>query len=618
VRRLVLLEGRAFPSSLELADEALLGRAAEAALQVQDETASRRHARIRLLEGRSVLEDLGSANGTQLNGERVERPAVLFDGDVISIGEVRLRFVAGAVAERETVVRDPDADVAGALDPDAADPAREGAGEAAIRRLRLVCDGAALLGDAAEERDVAPSLLALLVDTFRPDRATVSYAPGGGAPRVAAAHPPDAGPPESRTLRRRVLEGGEAVLVVDPPEASLARSRYRSTIAAPLRTSDGVWGIAVLESLEPDRWCAEDLRALAAVTRQAALVLRTLRALAGARAEVGRLVHASREGAPEILGASAAIEEVRRRVARAAVADAPALVTGETGTGKELVARRLHVEGPRRSRPFVALNCAALVEGLLESELFGHEKGAFTGAVERRDGRIAEAGTGTLFLDEVGELPPALQAKLLRVLSERTFTRVGGREPLRMECRLVCATNRDLRREVAQGRFREDLWYRLAVLEIAVPPLRDRGEDVEVLAEALLERIAAGLGRTPPRLAEDARRALRQHAWPGNVRELRNALERAVILAGGDTLFAKDLPAPGPRSAGAGASAAGDGEAISLREAEKRAIVAALARTGGKKGAAALLLGISWPTLNRKIREYGIRESGAPEDGAPD
>ena len=253
----------------------------------------------------------------------------------------------------------------------------------------------------------------------------------------------------------------------------------------------------------------------------------------------------------------------------------------------------------------MALNCAAIVETLLESEMFGHEKGAFTGAHARREGRIAEAAGGTLFLDEIGELTPALQAKLLRVLSDRTFTRVGGREVLRMTCRLVAATHRDLPALVADGRFREDLWYRLAVVTLSCPPLRERGEDVETLAERFLERIAARLSRRVPALAADARACLRAHLWPGNVRELENALERALVLSTGDVLSAADLPRevrePAAPPAGGPAPAG-----LTIREAEKRAVVAALAHTKGKKGEAAALLGISWPTLTRKMREYGL------------
>ena len=219
--------------------------------------------------------------------------------------------------------------------------------------------------------------------------------------------------------------------------ASMVASRFRSTLAAPLKTTEGVWGFVALEAILPDRYGEEDLRALAAAARQAALALRNLRALATARAEVSRLTARRPVRGARLIGEAKALDAVRQAALKAAAVDTPVLVTGETGTGKELVARLVHEGGARRNQPFVALNCAALVEGLLESELFGHEKGAFTGATETRDGRIEQASKGTLFLDEVGDLPASLQAKLLRVLSEGAYTRVGGTKVHRMACRVV-------------------------------------------------------------------------------------------------------------------------------------------------------------------------------------
>jgi Nif-specific regulatory protein len=615
-----VIAGSASPREVEVQDDVVIGRARECDVCVLDETTSRRHARVALRDGRAVLEDLGSANGTRLNAEPVKGPAVLFDGDVIEVGSVRLRFATAAAHDRPTAAvpaSSEDADVEAVVDPERADPAREARDERAARRLRLVCEGAAACADAASPDEVPSTLLALVVETFAPDRASVCLRGPGGALEVAAGHPAGAAPPSSRTLRRRVLDEGEAVLVRDAHEGgtaptSLVRSRHRSTMAAPLATAEGIAGCVAVEATEPGRYGEDDLRALAAACRQAALALRNLRTLSGARAEVRRLSGGG-ETESTLVGASPAIESARASATKAAAADVPVLVTGETGTGKELIARMVHALGPRRSRPFVALNCAALVEGLLESEMFGHEKGAFTGAHARRDGRIAEAANGTLFLDEVGDLPAPLQAKLLRVLSERTYTRVGGSETLRMECRVVAATHRDLSRRVAEGAFREDLFYRLAVLVIDVPPLRERPEDVEAIAEAALERIAARLGRPVPRLADDARAALRAYRWPGNVRELFNVLERAVVLLEGDTITAAALPSDLRTPAPDVAALPGSEGVLTLREAEKRAVRAALAATEGRKGAAAALLGISWPTLNRKIREYGLSPP-APRD----
>ncbi len=615
MRRIVVSTGKATPTEIAVGEEPLLlGRARECDVRLFDETASRRHGRIQEEGGRVVLEDLGSANGIQLNGEAVEGKAALFDGDLITIGSVGLRYLSGDGADRVTVAATPDMDrVEASLAPEDADPAADAGGDAA-RRLRFVCDGAAVCTDAADETELGEGLLALAGASLGADRATLVLLDGGGKERVVAARPPGAAAPVSRTLRRRVLEAGEAVLVRDALDdavrreaASMVASRYRSTLAAPLKTTEGVWGFVALEALLPDRYGEEDLRALAAAARQAALALRNLRALATARAEVSRLSARRVVRGARLIGEAKALDAVRQAALKAAAVDTPVLVTGETGTGKELVARLVHEGGDRRKQPFVALNCAALVEGLLESELFGHAKGAFTGATDARDGRIEQAGKGTLFLDEVGDLPPSLQAKLLRVLSEGTYTRVGGSKARRMACRVVAATNQDLAAMVEAGTFRSDLYYRLAVLEIELPPLRSRGDDVLLIADAAMERLAAKLGRRVPRLAAGARDVLRAYAWPGNVRELMNVLERAVVLADGDTLTAADLPAElrgaPPSPAGTGETAEG---ALTLREAEARAVRAALVATGGKKGKAAELLGISWPTLTRKIREYGL------------
>ncbi len=293
---------------------------------------------------------------------------------------------------------------------------------------------------------------------------------------------------------------------------------------------------------------------------------------------------------------------------RAAATDATVLIVGESGVGKELLARRIHRGSPRAGGPFVAVNCAAIPENLAESELFGHEKGAFTGAEQRRVGRFEAAGGGTLFLDEVGELPEPVQAKLLRALEERTIERVGGSSPIPVDIRLVAATNRDLEAEVAAGRFRRDLFFRLNVVQLRIPPLRERPGDLEILVPELLRSVSERLGLPALPLAPEAMELLRKHTWPGNVRELRNVLERALIAASGEEIRVSDLPplggaaGPAPRHVPAGAAGA-----LSLEEREKQAILEALERTGGHREKAAELLGISVRTLYNRLKQYGIR-----------
>ncbi len=313
----------------------------------------------------------------------------------------------------------------------------------------------------------------------------------------------------------------------------------------------------------------------------------------------------SKYGFENIIGASPAMQEVFETIRQAAPTRATVLIQGESGTGKELVARALHQCSLRRDGPFVPVHCAALAPTLLESELFGHEKGAFTGAVERRRGRFELADGGTLFLDEIGEIDAALQVKILRVLEERKFERVGGTETVSVDVRLVAATNRDLRKKVAEGTFREDLFYRLYVVNLTLPPLRDRDGDIVLLAQHYLKTLAAENGKQEVAITPEAMDALVAYSWPGNVRELRNVIERMVVLGTGAKLTVRDLPAA-LRAAGAGKAASSRAGRV-LRDAERQLIEDALRRHKDNRTAAARDLGISRRTLHRKLNEFGLR-----------
>jgi len=318
---------------------------------------------------------------------------------------------------------------------------------------------------------------------------------------------------------------------------------------------------------------------------------------------------------PLLVGESAGICDVRRVIERVAPTPATVLISGESGTGKEIVARSLHRASAVRDGPFVKVNCAAIPEGLLESELFGYEKGAFTGAASRKPGRFELADGGTLFLDEIGEMPLAAQPKLLRAIQEGRFYRVGGTETLHVSVRLVAATNRDLRAEVNAGRFREDLFYRLHVVPIELPPLRARPDDIPILARLFLERFAVKLQRPVTGIDPAALDALRAHAWPGNIRELENAIERATLLCDGTTLLPRDLP---PEVAAARAPAAAPAGATPLRERiraatqriERDAILEALRLTEGNVTRAAKELGLSRRGLQLKMKELEIEREG--------
>ena len=315
----------------------------------------------------------------------------------------------------------------------------------------------------------------------------------------------------------------------------------------------------------------------------------------------------SKYGFENILGTSAAMQEVFDTIRQAAPTRATVLIQGESGTGKELVARALHQCSPRAQGPFIPVHCAALSPTLLESELFGHEKGAFTGAQERRRGRFEMADGGTLFLDEIGEIDPALQVKILRVLEERQFERVGGTETLHVDVRLVAATNRDLKKMVEEGKFREDLFYRLFVVNLTLPPLREREGDIVLLAQHYLKALAAEHGKKASGITPDAMDLLSAYPWPGNVRELRNVIERMVVLGSGEKLTVRDLPPSFRLAAGRAESAARPGSA--LRDAERQLIEEALRKNKGSRTRAAQDLGISRRTLHRKINEFGLRNS---------
>ncbi len=319
--------------------------------------------------------------------------------------------------------------------------------------------------------------------------------------------------------------------------------------------------------------------------------------------------------AGDILGKSASIRDIWKQIGAVSTTRAPVLILGESGTGKELVARAIHGASADRERPFVAVNCSALANGVLESELFGHVKGAFTGAIADRPGRFELAGRGTIFLDEVAEIPLELQAKLLRVLQERTFERVGDARTLPLEARVIAATHRDLPAMVAKGSFREDLFYRLRVVEMCLPPLRERASDIPLLIEGLLAKIHRDLDKQLRYVTPAAMARLQAYPWPGNVRELENTLTRAVVMAKTDILD-ETLLTSLAAAAAAPASTAPDGPLATLREVERQHVARVLVHAEWNKRRACAILDISRPTLDRKIEEYGLRRDDAASSDA--
>jgi Nif-specific regulatory protein len=385
--------------------------------------------------------------------------------------------------------------------------------------------------------------------------------------------------------------------------------RTESILAAPLPDGDRILGvIEVLNTKKNKRFEPQDLDLLTAFAVSASVALRNAQLVSTIRAEKDYLQEALEARYRTVIGKSAAMQAAVKTARKAAASSATVLLLGESGTGKEILARSIHAWSPRTSKPFRAVNCVALSDHLLESELFGHEKGAFTGAITQKKGLFELAHGGTIFLDEVGDMKPDLQAKLLRVLQEREFERVGGTQSIKVDVRVIAATNQDLDAAVRAGRFRKDLFYRLNVIAVTLPPLRERKDDIPALAQFFLDRSCREMNRSLT-LSPEATALLLRYDWPGNVRELDNVIERAVVLSSGGTLEPEDFPL----DRGDGAAAGREPESLpdlpfyEALDAHKRALLLhALARAGGKKSQAAKLLKLNPTHFSRLCRQHKI------------
>lgn len=601
---------------IPLAGRLQLGRGPEADLQLVDGKVSREHCRIDATGARAMLEDLGSQNGTYLNGEVVERPTPINEGDEIVLGDTLL-LVAGddvAVANARygagTLVVSP-----GGRSSTAANPGPPLSVAQDMDGMRGIGVLAARLAEAGDEEEGAAALLDAMEAELTPRRAMVLLRlwqgeGGSGKERVVAlaARGKEAVVSTSRTLLERAAIAQRGILVEDAFDSRELRS-VRSVVLHSLRSvmivpwglrEDAPWGFLHVDR-DPERpFGAADLAWLEAVGH-----LATLRLGERPAAEISTIS----EGP---VGKSPAFVSALSLATAAARVDSTVLLLGETGTGKEEIARLVHARSGRGRAPFVAVNCGAITEAIAESELFGHEKGAFTGATATRLGAFETADGGTLFLDEIGDLSLPLQVKLLRVLQERAVVRVGASLPRQVDVRIIAATHRDLAADVEAGLFRNDLFFRLNVFCITLPPLRDRRDDVPLLARVLLDRIAARLGLRSPGLQPEAEAALAAWEYPGNVRELGNVIERVLVL--------RDPRDPSPidrddvlaalgramRPAVASTIPGEDRLADAVARVEKANIEAALRRARGVKSHAARILGISRPTLDKKIADFRI------------
>lgn len=641
-----------------------IGRASENDVVIQDERVSRKHAQIHHHEGGWVVSDLGSRNGTLVSGVKIDGQHSLAKGQVIEVGGCQLTFtdqLSGALPS----IRDDQADqVQHTL---AAEPAEiDGQQPTIVNRLLKSQWSAEIdpqqlgLPTGSEKWNFFYRLIFDLVSSRTPEQAA-SLAlerlleelrlSAGGVIRIdseksksdstdfrmalLAAHQ-SAGSTYHRVsnyLVQTVIREGQAILarnVQDDDQLSAARqsgqSQTTSVLCAPLKQpanaddseandshKPSVTGLLHIYSQGEERMLTnDDLHLVVGVADNLAIALGHIEAQQRLSEDLDRsrkrasLLEDELQKSNELIGKSPSIQQVHTSIARAGPTDATVLIRGESGVGKELVARAIHRNSRRREGPLVCLNCAALAPTLLESELFGHEKGAFTGATERKIGKFEAAHQGTLLLDEIGEMPAELQAKFLRVLEGHPFERLGGNKPISSNVRVLAATNRDLEQAVNDKEFRSDLYFRLRVVEIFVPPLRERPEDVPDLVKHFLKQLSPHAHRRLLGVEPDAMQQLIRHSWPGNVRELRNVIERAVVLGIHSTIGLEDLSLSPISIAGSTNTdkTTNHFEPLSLAELEKKHIMAMLDYAKGNKSRASQLLGIERSTLDRKLKRF--------------
>jgi transcriptional regulator with GAF, ATPase, and Fis domain len=616
---LVALSGRLQGRTFDLTGDGLaIGRHPSNDLAIPDAAVSRHHCALRRTPAGWRVADLDSRHGTFVNNRPVHEEE-LRHGDVLGIGESTFLVLLDAPAGEEAAPGEEIALEAGTeilLPAGASVYLRPGGGggEGPARALSALLDLAAACGAPQDPAALARVSLERVLAAVPAERAAFALAEEGELEPLAFRHRRQAGGGRpflpSRALAGRALREGTAILYAAGVGAAASASvaGIRAAACVPLFDGGAPLGILYVDTREPGEELGEDhLQWLTAAGALITPALAALRRLERAEAESRRLQESVLGRG--LVGESPALRRAAGILARAAPTASTVLILGESGTGKEMAARALHAASPRAGKPFVAINCASLSENLLESELFGHEQGAFTGAVARKIGKLEVAHGGTLFLDELGELPALLQAKLLRVLQERTFERVGGTRPITVDLRLVAATNRDLKKAVAEGTFRDDLFYRLNVITLTMPPLRERREDIPLLASHFAAVHGRSVRGRPAGIAPAARALLVRYDWPGNVRELSNAIERAVVLGLEDEIRPEDLPETlleGEPAPGGGEEGGQDYHAA-LNEAKRRIIRDALAESGGNVTRAAERLGLHANHLHRLMTSLGMR-----------
>ncbi|MCA9084180.1 MAG: sigma 54-interacting transcriptional regulator [Planctomycetaceae bacterium] len=629
-----------------------VGRSTTNKLVLHDDACSRHHCEVFFSNGDWKLRDLDSRNGTLIGDRKAEGDVALKTGDILSIGQCRLAFTtdlesqpvpeggSGTIIESETIPGPPGIpkeelsilhrSLAPGFLSDNEESVRDTNHQKELTRLyKLGLE----LGSATSRQQLTEVVLKNLAAETVADISAVLLVRPDASDRPApsdllvVAYQSREDLPYRRVsdnLSRVVLSTKEAVLARDVQDDkqlavfdSLGEMRAVSVICAPIHCDDRIRGLIHLYATNPDNALDKhDLEYTQAAARQLALALDhhterdSLKSGLNQARNENRSLRQQLNDDYRLIGDSTPMRELREKISLIAETTANVLIRGESGCGKELIARTIHASSPRHDGPFVCINCAALNESLLESELFGHEKGAFTGASERKIGRFEQADRGTLFLDEVGEMSPAIQAKFLRVLEGHSFERIGGRKAIDVDVRIVAATNRDLEEAVEDGDFRKDLYFRLHVAELYAQPLRERVEDVSRLANFFLRKFVEKTGRVISGFTDDAMEKLMQYEWPGNVRELQNTIERTVILCRNEVVRASDvqLSALAGRLASSDAAAAAhhDYRELSLADVERDHILATLDFTDWNKSRAAQILGIERSTLDRKLKRYHV------------
>lgn len=602
----------------------LIGRSSENTIVLHDSLVSREHGEVRFDGNAVTLRNKGGKNPIRVNGKDIKdtKDYQLLHDDRITIGESELRFVFETANEKnqrlrvfrdvnegDTKIEDLSLEATTLVFAKEEDEHPE-AKEKNYNRLSSLYRLTESILKVVDEEAVYDAILDTVTRETGAERGFIGLLPEGGEPdpyslEVVKFWDTEQGEKAdtiemSETILIRIQRDRKAVLVNDLADRedfghSVIDLKIRSFICAPLTYAERCLGLVYIDTRGGrEQFDKNELQFVSAVGRIAGLCLQNIRIQTNLTRENKRL-RSLMSNSGKLVGSSPAMEKVYRLIEKVAPRDTSVLITGENGTGKELIARQIHEQSGKKDQPFVAVNCGAIPPTLVESELFGYEKGAFTGAERTTPGKFELANNGTLFLDEIGEMPVDMQVKILRALQERRFFRVGGKSEIEVDIRILSATNRDPKVAIESGQFREDLYFRLAVVTIDAPPLRDRDNDIIEIAEHFLEQDGDGI-----EITKTARECLEQYPWPGNVRELRNALEQAAILGDGNQITPADLPAE--------ISKTGRGRMKFLLkplvEIEKQYILRVLDETGGNKARAAKILGISRETLYQKLKSF--------------